>query len=147
MKKTWFELSVAVMIVIRRGNSVLLGRRQNTGFKDGLYALPGGKHDGYECLKSTVAREAKEELGIDVLPNDIVFQSCIHYINYPIDQELLYMVFEIAAYEGDIHNAEPDRCDDLQFFPLDDLPDSMTDMTGECIQNTLAGVRYSEYGF
>lgn len=147
MKKTWFELSVVVMIVIERDNHVLLGRRFNTGFKDGFYALPGGKHDGDECLRSSVAREAQEELGIEVPLDAIKLASCVHYIDRTLDQELLYTVFTITDYSGLIVNAEPHRCDDLQFFDVDNLPSNTTDMTRVCIRNAREQIPYAEFGW
>lgn len=147
MKKTWFELSVVVMIVIERDHKVLLGRRFNTGFKDGLYALPGGKHDGGECLRSSVAREAYEELGIEVPLDAIELASCVHYLNRALDQELMYTVFRITDYLGEIHNAEPHRCDDLQFFAVDHLPPNTTDMTRLCIRNAIEKIPYAEFGW
>ena len=60
----WFQVCVVVMLVIRQGDRVLLARRENTGFKDGYFALPGGKHDGHEPITLAAVREAQEELGI-----------------------------------------------------------------------------------
>lgn len=146
-KKTWYELSVVVMIIVRDGSNVLLGQRHNTGFKDGCYALPGGKHDGHETLRQSVAREAKEELGVTVALDDIILRSTIHYIDYDLDQELIYTVFELINYQGKIINNEPHRCCDLRFFDRDQLPENTTDMTRLCIENTFNDVRYSEFGF
>lgn len=146
-KKTWYELSVVVMIVVRDRDRFLLGRRFNTGFKDGQYALPGGKHDGRETLRETVAREAREELGIDASLDAIELRSTIHYMAREVDQELVYTVFEIKDYKGELYNAEPHRCDDLQFFAPDQFPENTTDMTLECIRNTLEGITYSEFGW
>ncbi len=41
---------------------------------------------------------------------------------------------------------EPDKCDDLQFFPLDNLPDMIEPFRGaiDCIQK---GITYSEFGW
>jgi hypothetical protein len=50
-------------------------------------------------------------------------------------------------YAGTITNMEPHKCDDLQFFPLDNLPDNMVDYVRVAIDNYRKGITYSEYGW
>lgn len=58
---------VAVDMVVRRGNEILLIRRKNEPFK-GLSALPGGFVEPGETVEAAASRELKEETGIDILP-------------------------------------------------------------------------------
>lgn len=143
----WFHLPVAVMIVIRQENQVLLAKRSNTGFKDGYFALPGGKHDGNETLTQAVIREATEELGITCTPEDVKFRGLIHgNLNNP-KLELMYVIFEIMHYTGSIINNEPHKCAELQFFPIDQLPTKMTDVSRRCVHNTVSEINFDEVGW
>ncbi len=143
----WFHLPVAVMIIIRQENQVLLAKRANTGFKDGYFALPGGKHDGNESLTQAVIREASEELGILCVPQDVKFRGLIHgNLNDP-KLELLYVIFEIMHYAGTITNNEPHKCAELQFFHVDHLPEKMTDVSRRCVYNTVAEINFDEVGW
>ncbi|MDQ2995359.1 MAG: NUDIX domain-containing protein [Pseudomonadota bacterium] len=144
---SWFCLPVAVMMVIRQGGNVLLAKRANTGFKDGYFALPGGKHDGDETITDAVVREAREELGIIVDAADVRFSCLIHAKLIEPKMELMYVTFEIMQFQGDIINNEPHKCTELQFFPVEQLPDQMTEMSRRCVMNTVAGITFDEAGW
>ena len=59
-----FTLSVSGFVIVRSGKQVLLLRRANTGWKDGLFSLPAGAHDGSETLAATAAHELEEETSL-----------------------------------------------------------------------------------
>src|SRR3989440_471579 len=56
---------VAVGAVVRRGDEILLVRR-GRGTAVGQWAIPGGRVEFGEGLKTAVAREVREETGLDV---------------------------------------------------------------------------------
>lgn len=145
--KNWFKVPVAIMIIIRQEDSVLLGKRANTGFKDGYFALPGGKHDGSEPLVDGVIREANEELGIVCSVKDVEFRGMIHAQMPDPFKEVMYVIFEIVKFEGSVINNEPHKCSEIQFFPVDRLPDKMTDVSRRCVLNTFGGIQYDEVGW
>ena len=62
---------LAVNLVVQKDNKVLLMRRFNTGWNDGMYALMGGHVEDNESLFDAAVREAKEELGIETIERDI----------------------------------------------------------------------------
>ncbi len=45
---------------------VLLGRRDGTGYMNGLWGLPGGRVERGEALMTAAVREVREELGLRV---------------------------------------------------------------------------------
>jgi ADP-ribose pyrophosphatase YjhB (NUDIX family) len=56
---------VAVGAVVRRGDEILLIRR-GRGTAVGQWAIPGGRVEFGEGLKAAVAREVREETGLEV---------------------------------------------------------------------------------
>ncbi len=52
--------------VVWRGEKVLIGRRPSEGLLGGLWEFPGGKQQPGESMAECVAREVKEETGVDV---------------------------------------------------------------------------------
>lgn len=141
-----FELKSAVFLVLRRNNEVLLLRRANTGYMDGLYSLVAGHLDGNEPATAAVVREAKEEAGITVKPEDLTFVHATHRLtrNEP-NQERIDLFFECRAWEGDIVIAEPDKCDELRWAPLENLPDNVIPIVRLILMDIRDGQAYSEF--
>jgi len=61
-----------------KDNKILLYLRQNTGFADGFYSLVAGHVDGNEKVRSSMITEAKEEVGIVILPEDLEITCVMH---------------------------------------------------------------------
>lgn len=116
--KERYKLIPEVFVVIVRDGEVLLGRRANTGYNDGNYGLPGGHGEDRETIREGAAREAKEELGLDLDPSElklVLVQSrwCEDKDN-PHARVGFY--FEPARLPSEPRNMEPDKCDALKFF-------------------------------
>jgi A/G-specific adenine glycosylase len=57
---------IAVGLILNGSNELLIALRPNDRMLGGLWEFPGGKKEKNETLKETVARELKEELGVEV---------------------------------------------------------------------------------
>jgi A/G-specific adenine glycosylase len=57
---------IAVGLILNEDNELLIALRPNESMLGGLWEFPGGKKEKTESLQKTVARELKEELGVDV---------------------------------------------------------------------------------
>lgn len=139
------HLYSAAYMIMRQHQSVLLSRRCNTGFKDGWYTLPAGHCRPRELIKNCVIREAAEELGVNLQPHNITVLSVIHRPNKR--REYMDFFCEVRAWDGEICNLEPDKCDDLQFFPADSLPEKTIDYVKVGLENALSGVPFAEAGW
>jgi 8-oxo-dGTP diphosphatase len=141
-----FRLIPAVYVILRRGNEVLLLRRANTGYQDGKYSIPAGHLDGDELGTNGIIREAKEEAGITIDPKDLKLVHIAHRLSREqVGQERLDLFFEAAKWEGEPTNMEPHKCDDLSWFPLDDLPAEIIPFIARVFRDISKGVVYSEY--
>ena len=69
---------VTVHLLFFRDDKILLLRRFNTGYRDGEYSVPAGHLDGNETARMAAAREAAEEVGVEIDENDILFSSVMH---------------------------------------------------------------------
>lgn len=63
-KEVWPQLSTAVIVLVRRGEKILLVRAHN--FRGTYYGLVAGFVETGETLEECVAREVKEETGIRI---------------------------------------------------------------------------------
>jgi 8-oxo-dGTP diphosphatase len=141
-----FKLIPAVYLLLRKDNKILLLRRFNTGYQDGNYSLVAGHLDGNELATEATAREAKEEAGITVDPQNLKLVHVAHRLTRnQVGQERLDLFFEASEWTGDVSNAEPDKCDDLSWHPLNDLPRNMLPLIRYVLRDVAKGIGYSEY--
>ncbi|MEV0613728.1 NUDIX domain-containing protein [Nonomuraea sp. NPDC050404] len=116
-----FRPHVGVHLILIRDGNVLLLRRANTGFADGSWSVPGGCLDAGETLPEGAAREAREELGIIIDRADLTFAHLCHHAD-PDGQIRIGVFFTTTRWAGELVNAEPGKCDKIDWFPLDSLP-------------------------
>jgi ADP-ribose pyrophosphatase YjhB (NUDIX family) len=119
-----FRPHVGVHLILRRQDKVLLLLRANTGFADGSWSVPGGCLDAGESLPEGAAREAREELGIAIDPGELAFAGLCHHAD-PDGEARLGVFFAGRRWIGEPVNAEPGKCDKIDWFSLDDLPGDM----------------------
>ncbi|MDF2578008.1 MAG: bls [Chlamydiales bacterium] len=146
--KPSFKCPIAVIVMIRKENKVLLTLRKNTGAGDGFYALPGGRLDGNERLIDAICREAQEELGVVLNPTKIELRHILHCAPTPdIPRERLVFTFATDYWEGEITNCEPDKCAEVKWFDLDQLPDNLLSATKFGINTILStsGLIFSDF--
>lgn len=145
-EKERFKLIPAVYLILRRDSGVLLLRRANTGYQDGKYSLVAGHLDGDELGTDAMAREAKEEAGISLMPKDVKLVHVSHRLNRnQPSQERIELFYEAWTWQDEIRNMEPEKCDDLSWYPIDDLPDDMLPLIRLVLECVAKGVNYSEY--
>lgn len=116
----WRVISVAVMI---QKGKVLLGLRasENKGRGD-LWEFPGGSVELGEQPQSTVIRELREELGIQVQDSEIAGVLCDHRK----DTSMFIVFFYIKSWSGDIQKLWHQK---LEWFSPE-----------ECVQNKIPNI-------
>lgn len=134
----------AYLMLIRDGKILLL-RRANTGFQDGNYGLPAGHMEGNETAREACAREMREEIGIEIKPQDLTLVHISH--RKAASDERFDLFWTASDYSGEVVNNEPDKCDDLSWFPLDALPQNTIEYIRLAIEHAQKGTLYSEYGW
>ncbi len=53
----------------------------------------------------------------------------------------------VHKWSGEIVNAEPDKCDDLCWVSVDELPDNIIPYVKRAIENHLNGIAFDEFGW
>lgn len=112
-------------VVIRRGSSVLLQRRQDTGYMDGHWATAAAGHlEAGEFAEDAALREAKEELGVNIDAEDLIPLTVMHRTqpHGPALAQRVDFFFSCEKWEGELGIMETDKAADLRWFPLNELP-------------------------
>lgn len=145
-KKERFKLIPAVYLFLRRGDEVLLLQRANTGYQDGKYGVVAGHLEGDELATEAIVREAKEEAGITIDPEDLTFVHVAHRLSRDqVGQERIDLFYEARKWKGEVTNMEPEKCGDLAWFRTDDLPEEMLPLVKLVFEDAARDVHYSEY--
>ncbi len=144
MQKERFTLVPAVYIFLIQDGKILMLRRHNTGYEDGNYSVPAGHVDGGEPSSSAMIREAREEAGITIDPKDL---KLVHTMHRTTNRESIDLFFTSSLWKGEITNCEPEKCDDLSWFPLTALPQNTIPYVKHAIEHWQRGVIFSEFGW
>ncbi len=143
-----FKLIPEVCLILIKEGKILLLRRQNTGWNDGWYCTPAGHGEGNETVREATVREAMEEIGVAIRPEDLEFVHVQHrWSEDNGGHSRIGFYFVAKKYQGEPTNAEPEKCDDLDYFPLDDLPANTIAPFKLAIECYAKGITYSEYGW
>lgn len=130
----------AVHIILINDNKILLQKRKGSKLWPGYYALPAGHIDEGETQYDALVREAKEELGIEINPNDIINNYVVLRRNFfEIDGKILepYIdyYFEIKKYNGVPKIIEEDKCDELLWADINNLPEPFINYEGVFLED------------
>jgi mutator protein MutT len=148
MAKERLKAVPASYLVLMKDGKILMARRFNTGYEDGNYSFPAGHVDAGENFTQCVIREIKEEININLNLKDLKFIHVMHRdsgegeIGNRID-----MFFTAEKWEGEIKNIEPNKCDDLSWFDLDNLPENTIPYIKQAIEYIKNKTFYSEFGW
>lgn len=136
-------IASSYLILVVDGKILLL-RRFHTGYKDGSYSLPAGHIENNESLTTGGAREIFEEIGIRTKPKDITLVHVMHR-----KEEDIRMDFFFTADIGNQTpvNKEPNKCDDLRWFPLTRMPENTIPYIRHAIECYQKNIFYSEFGW
>lgn len=149
--KVYKTPSAIIMLLMREcggRKQILLQRRQNTGFADGLWDFScAGKVEEGETMTQAAVREAKEELGITVAVEDLHFAVLVHKCDKSCNLIYYNAYFICADYKGEPHICEPEKCSEIKWFDMNVLPDDLIDDRKRALEAYLNGVHYLEYGW
>ncbi len=136
--------NLSVYLVLEKDNEILLGLRQNTSYGDGKWMFAAGHAEEGEPATYSICREAREEIGIEILPEDL---EIVHIMHRSSDREDIDIFMRPKKYSGEVQNMEPEKCSELKFFHKNNLPENMVEYARKALENIENKVFYMEYGW
>ena len=135
-----------VIALLSFNNKVLLIRRVNATFGDGLYSLVGGKVESGETALHAIKREVHEEVDLEIPESNFELVHTLH--RKGTDSEFVALCFKADVTDiSHVRNNEPDKHDDVRFFNIDELPTNIVPAHKQIIDCILKNVPYSEHGY
>jgi 8-oxo-dGTP diphosphatase len=144
------KFHAAVYIAFIHDGKILLLKRSNTGYKDGLYSLPSGHIDGNEPAIVAAIREAEEEVGLKLKSNQLDLIHTMHRQNDKDDvygYEYLDLYFRATNWDGEPRNNEPHKCSEIKWVELTKLPENIIPEVKHALQMIAVNVAYSDFNF
>ncbi len=140
---------VALLRETAGGTEVLLQWRQNTGYMDQHWACAAAGHvERGETAFAAAAREAEEEIGVGDL--HLAFLTTMHRTqsDLPIDERVDFF-FSARSWSGEPRIVEPEKCGELRWCRLDDLPETVVPHERVVLEALRSGSvdPYMSYGF
>lgn len=138
----------ASYLLLFKDKKVLLLRRFNTGYEDGQYSFIAGHVEKGETFSQCIIREAFEEANITIEQKDLKVSHVMHRNSgLDKDDERVDIFFTVTKWSGELQNKEPNKCDDLSWFDLDNLPNNIIPYIKEVLENINKNIFYSEHGW
>jgi len=124
----YIGVSVGAMIINDKDEVLLCKRSQRASNERGCWEIPGGAVEFNETLENAIHREIKEELSVDIELLE-QFPAANHII--PTDkQHWVPTTFLAKLKKGNTPKImEPEKCDEIRWFPLDYLPTPLSLIT------------------
>jgi ADP-ribose pyrophosphatase YjhB (NUDIX family) len=138
---------IGAHLYLERGGRTLLGlRHPDVAFAaEHWHALAG--HVERESVRSCLMREAAEEAGLVIKPEDLDLVHTVHVLDHADATPRIQLFFRARAWLGEPEVREPGRCVRWEWWPLDKLPEPMVPYTRTAIHGIRSGQSYSEMGW
>jgi len=126
---------------------ILLGlRHPKSAFAPDTWHFLAG-HCEREAAIDCLVREAKEEAGLTIAPEDVDLVHTVHHVDSPTRRPRIALVFQARSWTGHPEVLEPDRCLEWRWWKPQELPDAVVPYTRRALDGILQGCPYSELGW
>jgi len=115
---------IDVHLILRDGDKILLSQRGGP-YGYGQWHAPSGKLDPDEPLTIATVREAYEETGVVVDPDHMRLVHTVHHRQGDGSPDRIGFFFEATEWDNEPVNREPEKCLQLRWFSVHDLPDDL----------------------
>ena len=143
--KSRHKVVPAVYLIAFKGEKILLGLHQNTGYCDGMLGLPSGHVEEDESPIQALLREVEEEVGIVVKPHEVTMALAMARKSQ--DRECVDYFFVCNLSEYPIKNCEPEKCQFWKFYYSKELPGHLIPYLKVAIAAVDRSQTYVEYGW
>lgn len=135
------KMAAAVYGIFRDGNKVLFVRRAHTNYMDGKLGLPAGHVEKNESIDEALAREVREEVGINVEKKSTKLIFTGHRYEVAGEYDYADYYFEVTRWCGEPKNGEPKKHSEVIWTELGN-PD-IIDYLQQVFQDIAEGKSYS----
>ncbi len=132
----YIGVGCGALIFNDQGQMLLMQRAKGAANEPGFWAKPGGAIEFEETAEQAIKREIKEELNIDI---EII--GWLPHVDHKTaeGQHWVAINFVAKVVGGELTNMEPHKCDAVEWFDFDALPEKLNQVTTEPIEQYKKG--------
>jgi ADP-ribose pyrophosphatase YjhB (NUDIX family) len=112
---------------------------------DGSFSIPTGGLDANETISAAGLREAREEVGVQIAPENLTYAHTLHSLTAGSDW--VGHSFTATEWIGTPRLFEPDKHSDLAWWPIHYLPPQMIPYVRQALLCVSRSRPYSEFGW
>lgn len=116
---------VAVYLLGIKNNKILLGKRKNTQHMNNYWSLFAGHVFEGESCSNALKRECLEECGVYIKEQEFNIIGAMHHKSGEFDY--INYIFKVDLSNHNPLNSEPEKCSELNFFDISNLPNPIDD--------------------
>lgn len=139
------SLIPAAYVFLEKDGKFLFIRRVNTGYRDGYYQPPAGHVEEQETAREAAAREAREEVGVEIDPGTLEFVHVVYRMHEDKTGYRTDIFFKTTVWEGEPQNMEEEKCDDLAWASVDALPENVDPVVLAALRGMSKGEFLTEF--
>ncbi len=122
--KDYIGMSCGAFILNDKGELLLMKRNKNCRNTAWYWTIPWWGVRFWETLEDSLIRETMEEVWVRI---NIKWLLWIwDDIMKDIEQHWIAVSYLCEIEDGQVKNSEPDKCDELKWFSLDNLPERIS---------------------
>lgn len=140
-----YRLPVTVHVFLIIDEKILMLKRQNTGYADGQYSVIAGHVECGETIYEAAVREAREEAGTHLEADDLQAVGVMQRLFAKQGSARIDFFLRAAKWQGEPYNAEPEKCAELRWCKLHELPANTVGYIKTSIENYLKGQWFDIY--
>jgi len=123
----YIGVGVGAILVDGRGRLFLARRGPQAKNERGLWEFPGGSVEFGEKLAQALAREMREEYGVEVAVGELL--DVVDHILPEEGQHWVSPTYICTIKSGQPVIREPGKCTEIGWFHPDEMPDDLTQIT------------------
>jgi 8-oxo-dGTP diphosphatase len=143
-------LAATAHLLLLRGDEILLLRRLDRAGEEGPYELLAGHLDGGETVTQAAMRSAFEEVGVMLSADQLRVVGVMHRLcedeHLPAGERIDFFLVA-SEWSEEPRNRQPERCCELRWFGLGELPRTTAPFVRMAVENHQQGIVYSEFGW
>ena len=131
----YIGVGVGAIITDSQGRLFLARRGIKAKNERGLWEFPGGSVEFGETMAAALRREMREEFGIEITVGELL--DVVDHILKEEGQHWVSPTFLCNIAAGEPHIMEPEKCAEIGWFPADEVPQELTQISRENLRHYL----------